>query len=553
MKKLRTCVPVIALLLCVLLTATGCVGIARKAAEGLQGAAKAVEKAAEAAISKATPTPIPTPTPVPPDVVFKQGLQAVLSGAVGRVESIQSLQADRLFSPGEKLDTSRSSTTQATVTFKGEDGGSITTESRLNAQTGDASFTVSGQSGEETVQGGGLYFVGNDMLIRRAGTDKPMVRYTPDAALLASYKELSAMDRAARVLQKGEEPEKTTKDWDARIAQFVDAATAKAQQSDYTQGAADVALLDQQQKLDAITLTLSGDPSKTAITELLALVKENVGLSGLANSLAPGEGGKQEASPSPKAKKGAKPAKTPEASDTQRMDDLNAALNAASDASCTVTVVFLKGQAIRTVFAFTLDGKKTEWTMQQYSNGFERHNLILLAFDDGAQLQVEDKNVSAGGDNYKGGLTYEAKDAAGESLGGITGTSESVCTDAHIQTTWNITTAISLKSDGESKESNFDITSEWAQDKAPDGSTKATGKGSLSYDNDGKTESKEFELGLNQTYGDVTIDAPKFIEGSGVTAATREEALKALDIDAKDFDAQPAQTRAMTLLFMLMN
>ncbi len=124
------------------------------------------------------------------------------------------------------LNTADASNTNTTVAETKLDLGdltdqdiTITQESAYDKKTGDTSYEFSYSNGGDSLGTGGIYFVGNEMLIKPMDSERPMIRYEMDEKQAKGLKDTSATERFALVLQGRESS--AGEDWKLAAEDFV--------------------------------------------------------------------------------------------------------------------------------------------------------------------------------------------------------------------------------------------------------------------------------------------------------------------------------------------
>ena len=473
---------------------------------------------------KETAQPTPEPTPVPIPVQFQAGLETVLNNSVAKSESMSGAGLGFLFDPSG-IDTSKSSRVETLISVqqKGEDEQKMKTVSLMDAGSGDAAFTIAAVAGSETKGEGGMYFAGDAMLLRRADASKPIIRFVPNAALTASYKEQSALSRAGLALSKEQKPVQSKDEWAQRITSFAALVLSQSADADYAEGTADLTLPGGSGSAQTIEFSLSGEKARAVLTDYVTMLSENGGISNMVNSL-----------------------ETADQKDTNvtRLDALKQAIQS-GEAQMKAVLLSYEDQPVGVDMSFTVDGSENAWRLLFYEKGFERRNEISFQFGDGALMSLTDTNASAGGDSYTGEMSAEMVNFNGENVK-ITFASQSTNTDALYDMTGTISFTQTTKEDGSK---TVPITVAWKQQKNASGGVDATG--SMQATDPEENTTTDTAITYGKTYEDIAIEVPQFIEGSGISAATREEVLKELDMDVEQFDSLPAPYRGLMLLMAL--
>jgi hypothetical protein len=526
MKHTWRSVPVLLLILCLLAFSVACGSkTPDKSGGGLFAATDDANKSGLAGLL-AAPTPEPTPVPLP--VQFQAGLEKVLKDAVAKSEDIGDAGLGFLLKPeGGEDEKSYRSQTVIGIKQDGNEEQTVKTVTLLDKNTGDASFTIAAVEGAETAGEGGMYFTGGTMLFKRADASAPFIRFLPDAALVASYQNQTALFRAALALSEKQKPVQSEEEWGERIASFSSLVLAQSAQSDYAEGTAELSLPGVGSGADTITLTLGGEAARTVLTEYVALLSDNGGISGMLNAIE--TKGQQETG-------------------VKRLAALQSSIQDSVDLSLTAALILYEDDPIGVDLAFTLDGEQNAWRLLFYEKGFERRNELSFLFGDGAKMTMLDTNENTGGDSYAGEVIMESAQPNGEGAS-VTFQSDSTNTDALYDMTGTLTFTQAKLDDGSLDTQSGDVSVTWKQQRNASGGVDATG--SVVVTSDGDTLNVSIQYG--KTFGDVSVDAPKFIESAGVSAASREDVFGELDIDTEEFDALPSAYRGLMLLMALTN
>jgi len=461
--------------------------------------------------------------PPPNSVVFTKDLKSVLLDVADESKRLGSMQLDMLFNPAASLDATRSSDMKIHIDLtnptKPGEKMVLQTESIQNNSTGEASFTVAGGQGTEQVKGGGVYFVGGNMILKRGSAEKKMVRYALNPEQKTAYKTLSPMERLARTISGNPSGSKDSEQWTKAVDDFTANILKTAVETNYTAGEEKVTVLSAEQSCKAVVLKLEGDKAKTVISGMATLLQQNTSMGGVFD----GSGSSKDA-------KG-----------LQKFQDSLNKLTPEEVTALKLTFATTKfgDKALNFKIQAATGTKTFEMSEMHYKKGFERHNTIYMKNLDGSSIAFVDKNVSAGGDNYTGEITMVGKKADGSDDGSSKMNSTSTETDSKFsaQYTYNIVSSNSVN--GTEKLQTTTGKLNWAQSKNGANEINGTGNGELTVPGaDPGSNKLMMAITLDQKYGDVPVTAPQFIEGAGISATDRDSLLKATEIDKAEFDKQ---------------
>ncbi|MEL7602975.1 MAG: hypothetical protein AAGU77_07440 [Bacillota bacterium] len=526
MKHTWRSVPVLLLILCLLAFSVAC-GSKAPDKSGDSGLFAVTDDAKKSGLAGLLAAPTPEPTPVPLSVQFQAGLEKVLKDAVAKSGDIGDAGLGFLLNPegGEDEKSSRAETVVG-ITQGDNEEQTVKTVTLMDKSTGDASFTIAAVEGAETAGEGGMYFTGDTMLLKRADASAPLIRFLPDAALAASYQNQTALSRAALALSEEQKPVQSEEEWGDRIASFAALVLAQSTQSDYAEDTTELALPGGS-GADTITLTLGGDAARAVLTEYVALLSDNGGISGMLDAIE---------------------TEDQEETGVKRLDALQSSIQDAGDLSLTAALILYEDDPIGVDLAFTLDGEQNAWRLLFYERGFERRNELSFLFGDGATVTMLDTNKNTGGDSYAGEVTVESAQPNGERAS-VTFQSDSTNTDAFYDMTGTLAFTQTKLDDGSLDTQSGDVSVTWKQQKNASGGVDASGTVAVTSDDDTVNVSIQY----SKTCGDASVEAPQFIEGAGVSASSREEVFDELDIDTEEFDALPTAYRGLMLLMALTN
>lgn len=496
----------------------------------LAGCGPAKPKASE---GEAAPPPSASP-----DETFAYALKGVLTDAYTESQRVGALQFDLLFDPAAKPDPSKSSSTHMAVNLMNPDEpdetASVVTDALVDASKGDASFVLSVGSGQEQANTGGVYFVGDQMTIKRGDAEKKMVQYALSPEQKAAYVELTALERLTRTLEGDPSGTKAKDQWQADIDGYLTTLKGIAAATDYKEEKLTVTVLEQQQEAEAVVLTLGGDKGWQALKGLIGLLKQNAAMNGIYDGI-----GSED--------------------DNDTLDGLDR-VQAHVDALTPEQVSALQFSLTAAVhqekpLTFTLKAsagdQSLELTQMFYSDGYERHQQVTLKHLDGSAVAYTDKNKSTGGDNYAGETSMAVTKA-----GGIEGDLSkvqwtSVNTKDVYSADYTYAYTFYDTDEGVRTATNTSGKLKWEQKKAGGQDITGSGKGEFHVDSDGETQVILLDMTMEQKYGAVTVTAPEFLPAAGVTANSRETLFQALEKDQADYDEEALFGRIMSGLALL--
>ncbi len=516
---------ILLMILCLLASSVGC---GQKTPQsGDSGLFAVTDDAQKPGLAGLLAAPTPEPTPIPLSIQFQEGLEKVLKDAVAKSEDIGQAGLGFLLNPegGEKDASSRAETV---IGIKQDDNEeqTVKTVTLMDKGTGDASFTIGAMEGAETAGEGGMYFVGDSMILKRADASAPLVRFMPDMALAASYKNQTALSRAALALSEDQKPVQSEEEWGDRIASFAALVLAQSAQDDYAEGTTALSLPGGGNG-ETITLALGGDAARAVLADYVALLSDNGGISGMLDGIE---------------------TKDQDETGVKRLAALQSSIQDAGDISLTAELILFDNDPIGVDLSFSVDGVENAWRLLFYEKGFERYNELSFLFGDGAKATMLDTNKNTGGDGFAGEGTMESVHPDGEGTS-IAFQSQSTNTSALYDMTGTLTFSQTQMDDGSLDTQSGDVAVTWKQEQSASGGVDATGTAVVTSDGDTLNVSIEY----SKIYGDVSVEAPKFIEGAGVSASSREDVFNELDIDTEEFDALPTAYRGFMLLMALAN
>lgn len=526
MKHTWRMIAVLLLALC-MAASVGC-GSKTPSPSGDSGLFAVTDDAKKPGLAGLLTAPTPEPTPVPLPVQFQMGLEDVLKAAIAKSEDIGDAGLGFLLNPEDDKEGT-SSSTQTIIGIKQDDNEeqTVKTVTLMDKSTGDASFTIAAVEGSETAGEGGMYFTGDTMLLKRADASAPLIRFMPDAALAASYQNQTALSRAALALSEEQKPVQSEEEWGDRITSFASIVLEQSAEGDYAQGTTELSLPGGGSAADTITLSLTGEAARTVLGEYVTLLSDNGAISGMLDGIE---------------------TEDQEETGVKRLAALQATIQNASDLSLTAELILFENEPIGVDLSFTADGVMNAWRLLFYEKGFERYNELSFLFGDGAKATMLDTNENTGGDKYAGKVSMESVHPDGEGTS-VSFQSDSTNTSALYDMTGTLTFSQTELDGGSLDTQSGDISVTWKQQNNASGGVDATGM--MAVTSDGDTLNVSIQYG--KICGDASVEAPKFIEGAGVSASSREDVFDELDIDTEEFDALPSAYRGFMLLMALAN
>lgn len=456
--------------------------------------------------------------------VFTNGLKEVLNESSSQVDRLRSLQLDMVFEPMSKTHHKRSSSTIVTLQLHNPEASNeiynIKTESLHNAQTGDASFVVSVGQGQEQGRQGGVYFVGNDMLLKRGSTEKKMVKVVLSPETKASYHTVSPIERLTKILSENNSREKYSEQWQTDIDNYVDLVMQSTEESNYAVKSLKVPLLSTEETCDGILLALEEKKAHTIMIELIKLLQHNHDMKGIYDGM------------------GLEENVSAESTGLKWVQNTLKTLSADEIANLRLNFTFLQlNDKPLGIFMEATTGDKTFLFKKLfYTNNYERHHEIHLKNFDGSGVVLMDKNVSAGGNNYSGETILKSFKSSGID----DETFESHCTSIQNENTF--------KGDIHYTNISYDIEDgiriphrmsgklNWSQEKNETNGISGTGKGELEMMQNNESNKIIMDIVLNQNYENVSISAPPFLESAGITINHGDDIYKTLDIERDEYE-----------------
>lgn len=472
---------------------------------------------------------------------FASGLKDVLHESSSQVDRLRSLQLDMVFEPMSKTHHKRSSSTIVTLQFHNPEAPNeifnVKTESLHNAQTGDASFVVSAGQGQEQVSQGGVYFVENDMLIKRGSTEKKMVKVILSPETRASYHTVSPIERLTKTLFEDNAEEKLSEQWQTDIDNYVNLLLQSTEESNYAVKSLQIPLLSKEKTCEGIILTLEDKKAHNMMIELIKLLGHNNDMKGIYDGI------------------GLEDNFSPEPTGLEWVQNSLESLSADEVANLRLNFTFLhyNDKPLSILMEATTGDKTFLFKKLFYTNNYERHHEIQLKNFDSSGVLLIDKNVSTGENSYSGETIMKSFKA-----GGIDNeTFESYCTSIQNENTFkgdihytNISYDIE---DGIKVPHRMSGKLNWSQEKNETNGISGTGKGELEIIQDNESNKIVMDIILNQNYENVSISAPPFLESAGITVNHGDDIFKALDIEKDEYENLSYMNKIFGAIGLLMN
>lgn len=479
----------------------------------------------------------PDKTALSSSEAFAVGLRDVLIESSVQGDKLGSLQLDMFFNPTAQLDTNRSNSTSVIINAQNanepENNLLITSESLLNAKSGDASFTIAMGQGQEQAQAGGVYFLGDNMLIKRPSAENKMVSHSLSPEQTSTLKNASAMERMGRVLGTESADLEAADGWKSAVDAYISIISQNTEEADYSTGKVDVPLLKGQEKCDSIVLNLKGAKGQTVSLELVQLLQKNSAANGMFEDAGASDNS--------------------EFSGLELVQSTLEGLKAEELAALelSLTTFDFDNQSIGFDMQVKTGGKTFKLKEIFYSKNYEHHNETALTMFDGSKAVFIDKNVSAGGDKYQGDISFVNTLADGTELSAVKAQSSSVNNDKKYSTDLTFSFSSSSDDPDDIEVNTSDGTFSWSQTKSGSGDISGSGRGQVDIASDEETNRLTFDVSLEQKYADVKIARPQFLESAGIMTANQDELLAALDVDQDEFLDQNAISRTMQGLILL--
>lgn len=479
----------------------------------------------------------PVETPKSTSEIFAENAKQALMEAVKKSDKICSMQLNFLLDPAAQLDESEANYTKSAITLTDTSGQganfTISLESALDPASGDAFAIANMQSGSEVASSGGIYFTGNNMLIKKADVEKPMIQHTFDPAVAESYKSATAIERFTRALSNPEESKMSDEQWATEIDTYLKNVLSFAQEADFLAEEQSVSVAGTTQMCNATTLSLTGESAVSAIRGIYALIaldnsfkslfvsqymldEETYGVTGIDGVLR----------------------------------DIDA-LTSEERNAMTLTLKTLQGENTTAIYAGAATGAKaTSLLFKFFQDGYQRQNDITFAGIDGSTVKFSEQNVSSGGDSYNGQMLFESA-----APGGILQEHSEITTQSTIsQGSYSTHAQFSYAraAAGENSAADLSGSIDYAQQDTAQG-VSGTSTGTITSVQDGETSVSSLTMTLEQSDAVPAITAPDFIPEAGRSSSDQAGLYTALDLDESfdNFNRAPASIRIFTT-FLLM-
>ncbi|MEL7571104.1 MAG: hypothetical protein AAGU14_11180, partial [Eubacteriaceae bacterium] len=408
----------------------------------------------------------------------------------------------------------------------------FTSETIYNATTKDASQTVSIGSGSESTQSGGVYFTGNKMLIKRGGSNKKMIQYVLTDEIAKSLSSDMPANRLDKLITNNIQST-GNETWTADIDAFIAKLTENTTKQDYKEVKETKSVLGKEQELSDIVLNINGEKAQLITAEFLKLLQKQSNIKSVISGTSTDNAGKS------------------------ALDKALLSINSlTADEAQNLQLVFKTQMLNDKVFGFeltaTINEKSFVIASNHIVNGFEQQQELKLTNFDKSGIAFASKDVSQGGDNYKGDMSYINYIEGGSAKDSLTAQWSSVKTDKSVSSDYSYKTVIYYSEDGKETAYNANGSIKWTQSEASDGSIDATGSGNVTLSLGGDAQKLLINMKMNKKFGDTEIKAPQFIESSGISVNSSDALVTALDIDKNEYLKQNAAMRAIGVVLLLL-
>lgn len=467
---------------------------------------------------------------------FGENLKNSLLDVSKTSENISAMQTDLIFNPSKQTDSSKSNSITISVDLANASEPSnkvnFTSETIYNATTKDASQTVSIGSGSESTQSGGVYFTGNKMLIKRGGSNKKMIQYVLTDEIAKSLSSDMPANRLDKLITNNIQST-GNETWTADIDAFIAKLTENTTKQDYTEVKETKSILGKEQELSDIVLNIKGEKAQLITTEFLKLLQKQSNIKSVISGTSTDNTG------------------------TSALDKALLSINGlTADEAQNLQLVFKTQMLNDKVFGFeltaTINEKSFVIASNHIVNGFEQQQELKLTNFDKSGIAFASKDVSQGGDNYKGDMSYINYIKGGSAKDSLTAQWSSVKTDKSVSSDYSYNTVIFYSEDGAETSYNAGGSIKWTQSEASDGSIDATGSGNVTLSLGGDAQKLLINMKMNKKLGDMEIKAPQFIESSGISVNSSDALVTALDIDKNEYLKQNAAMRAIGVVLLLL-
>ncbi|NCB73276.1 MAG: hypothetical protein EOM51_00815 [Clostridia bacterium] len=488
-----------------------------------------------------TPAAAETEAPKLASEIFAEGAKAALIDAVDKSERLGSAQLSLLLNPGAQFDDTKSNYTKSNITLINTEDESgdiiISFESSLDSASGDSSMVASIQAGNEVAQSGGIYAVGNTLLVKKPNPDEPMIQHTLDPAVAASFKSLTVMERFGRALSDTTTAKMNDDEWASAIDAYLQSVALTAQETNYVSETQNVAMAGTSEDCTATTLTLSGQNAASAVRGMVSLIsldpsfksyfvsqyfldESTFGVTGMDGALR----------------------------------DLNAMTPEEINAM-TLTFKSLSGEKTSAVYLNAVTGARALTILFKfYEDGNIRENDISFTGFDGAGIKMTEQNCSAGGDNYTGLITYDDFAPGGASQEHSEISTQSVITQGSLSSKAQL--KYSRAAAGGISGMDFGAALDYSQTDNAQG-TSGTSTGTFTVTSDGETQTINLSMTLEQSDVCPPISVPQFIPGAGISTSDQSGLYNAIlggnedGVTQEAFNNSPVSVRSLSVLSLL--
>lgn len=474
-------------------------------------------------------------TPLTESQLFTQGIKQVLLTAVNKSDTMTSAHLDLLLNPGMQLQQSEANFTKTTVNLINpeEDGESLTVamESILDASSGDASTEISLQSGSEVAQSGGIYFVGDTMLLKSANVEKQMIQHTVDQTVAKSLQSLPALARYTHVLGNATDKKLGESDWSSRIDGFVETLLAQASEGDFVPAEETITLAGIDVDCTTSTLELAGVQAAAVTRDFVALLGQDASFQSYFVTL--DEVGEDEYG-------------------ITGLKGVLRDLQLLPQEALTMKFKLIQAEGPLGLRIYTAT-EETSFYMEFlfYENGYTRQNNIVFRGFDGSSVTMQDVNVSTGGDNYEGQVSYETMAPGKIPQENASIQMQGTINDNGAEMTAEMSYYSAAVDDEDDDATNLSGRTTYALEKTVNG-TASSSSGTITVINSDETSNVSYDMTIEQSNTPVKVAAPEFLPAAGISTSDEASLFAALgDIQPEDFSRAPVTTRMMGAILLL--
>jgi hypothetical protein len=432
--------------------------------------------------------------------VFLSGLSASILDFSDLTATLTSMQLDILLNPDNNFSADQSSSTQFDITLaSGEDSIALKQALLYDAASGDAARTVDINMGAEAAGSSGVYFIGNQMLVKPSDTSKPMVRHT--IADASGMKTASVGERIDMVFSENY-VKLTEAGWQDAAAAYADSISFVADEA-FTQQEIAVDLAEVSQTVKAYTLTAAGPDAYTVFAGFVDMLAQDAAFAAYAQGA------------------------------QSKLATLD---QAAKDAmSLVFTVNIFDAEAIGfDVTASCADGSQFTLKAVNYRDGHARQTELHLASFDGVILDVTAVFGQVVDNAQNCNVNYHLSDPRSYAINETLSVSGSGVIDEGQSVAYTLNMNYSMSTTQDGSNVSYQITSplQYTSSNTDSGSDSVINMIGLTMTVNGEaSDPVNATINVFQAFEDVTISAPEFIAGSGIETATTADLVNALGAD----------------------